>query len=365
MASEIVRHGGVVLCAAVSPYRATRNDVRNMVGTDHFVEVFVDTPLEVCETRDTKGMYAKARRGEIKGFTGIDDPYEPPENAEIVLETVRSDPEFERPEDPRLPGDAWLHPGARPAVNEGMRRAPSPNGSSGAEDPASATDILGADPGRGPGESLRRRFPRPKFFIFGHARSGTSFLARLDPRCIRTFTAIGKPSSSAHRGPIPYFTSPSFRHWLRHPSNRWVQAWDPTAALLRVCCDTILEREAEKAGKRIVGDKSPNGNGAQAVRWLAAVYPDAHLLYIVRDGRDTVLSKRVQAFIDQPQNAGPGRPQRAPGFHPRTSAVPREKAIPLHSRLARGRGQELGPRRGRKRRRRPGAFRRPLRRRPL
>jgi sulfate adenylyltransferase len=93
VASEIVRHGGVVLCAAVSPYRATRNDVRNMVGADHFVEVFMDTPIEVCEKRDTKGMYAKARRGEIKGFTGIDDPYEPPESAEIVLETVRTDPE--------------------------------------------------------------------------------------------------------------------------------------------------------------------------------------------------------------------------------------------------------------------------------
>ena len=93
VASEIVRHGGVVLCAAVSPYRATRNDARNMVGLDHFVEVFVDTPLEVCESRDTKGMYAKARRGEIKGFTGIDDPYEAPERPEIMLETVRSDPE--------------------------------------------------------------------------------------------------------------------------------------------------------------------------------------------------------------------------------------------------------------------------------
>jgi sulfate adenylyltransferase len=93
VAAEIVRHGGVVLCAAVSPYRATRNDVRNMVGEDHFVEVFVDTPLDVCEQRDVKGMYAKARRGEIKDFTGIDDPYEPPESAEIVLDTVASTPE--------------------------------------------------------------------------------------------------------------------------------------------------------------------------------------------------------------------------------------------------------------------------------
>ncbi len=93
VASEIVRHGGVAICSAISPYRAARNDVRNMVGSDQFVEVFVDTPVEVCEARDKKGLYAKARRGEIRGFTGIDDPYEAPENAEIVLETVGHTPE--------------------------------------------------------------------------------------------------------------------------------------------------------------------------------------------------------------------------------------------------------------------------------
>jgi sulfate adenylyltransferase len=88
VASEIVRHGGVVVCAAVSPYRAARNDVRNLVGADRFVEVFVDTPLEECERRDTKGLYAKARRGEIPNFTGVNDPYEPPRNPEITLQTV-------------------------------------------------------------------------------------------------------------------------------------------------------------------------------------------------------------------------------------------------------------------------------------
>ena len=92
MAGEIVRHGGTVICAAVSPYRATRNEVRSLMP-DHFVEVFVDTPLEVCEERDTKGMYAKARRGEIQGFTGVDDPYEAPENPEIMLHTVDGQPE--------------------------------------------------------------------------------------------------------------------------------------------------------------------------------------------------------------------------------------------------------------------------------
>ncbi|GAB4109574.1 MAG: bifunctional sulfate adenylyltransferase/adenylylsulfate kinase [Acidobacteriota bacterium] len=93
VAAEIARHGGTVICAAISPYRATRNDARNMVGPDNFVEIFVDTPLEVCESRDVKGMYAKARRGEIKGFTGIDDPYEAPEHPELVLDTVVHTPE--------------------------------------------------------------------------------------------------------------------------------------------------------------------------------------------------------------------------------------------------------------------------------
>ena len=93
VAAEIVRHGGTAICAAVSPYRATRNDVRNITGGDHFVEIFVDTPLTVCEQRDHKGLYAKARRGEIKGFTGIDDPYEAPINPEIRLDTVSMTPE--------------------------------------------------------------------------------------------------------------------------------------------------------------------------------------------------------------------------------------------------------------------------------
>jgi sulfate adenylyltransferase len=93
VAAEIARHGGAVVCAAVSPYRAARNRCRTMVGPDRFVEVFVDTPIEVCEQRDIKGLYAKARRGEVKGFTGVDDPYEAPHNPELVLDTVKQDVE--------------------------------------------------------------------------------------------------------------------------------------------------------------------------------------------------------------------------------------------------------------------------------
>ncbi|HEV2719220.1 MAG TPA: adenylyl-sulfate kinase, partial [Thermoanaerobaculia bacterium] len=88
VAAEIVRHRGAVVCAAVSPYRATRDRVREMVGAGRFVEVFVDTPIDVCEARDKKGLYAQARRGAIKNFTGIDDPYEPPPAAELTLETT-------------------------------------------------------------------------------------------------------------------------------------------------------------------------------------------------------------------------------------------------------------------------------------
>jgi sulfate adenylyltransferase len=92
VASEVVRHGGLVICAAISPYRATRADVRHLIGVEQFAEIYVSTPIEVCEQRDVKGMYAKARRGEITGFTGVDDPYEPPLDPEITLDTVSHTP---------------------------------------------------------------------------------------------------------------------------------------------------------------------------------------------------------------------------------------------------------------------------------
>ena len=88
VAGEVVRHGGIVVAAVVSPYRATRDEVRRMLPAGTFVEVFVDTPVEVCEARDVKGWYAKARSGEITGLTGVDDPYEPPVDPELRLETV-------------------------------------------------------------------------------------------------------------------------------------------------------------------------------------------------------------------------------------------------------------------------------------
>jgi len=93
VAAEVVRHEGAVICAAVSPYRDTRRECRGMIGEGRFVEVFVDAPLAVCESRDVKGLYRRARNGEVKGFTGIDDPYEEPIAPEVHISTVKCTPE--------------------------------------------------------------------------------------------------------------------------------------------------------------------------------------------------------------------------------------------------------------------------------
>lgn len=85
VAKLMVDAGLVVLTAFISPHRAEREMVRNLLGQDQFIEVFVDTPLAICETRDPKGLYKKARAGELKNFTGIDSVYQPPEAADVYL----------------------------------------------------------------------------------------------------------------------------------------------------------------------------------------------------------------------------------------------------------------------------------------
>lgn len=86
----LTRHGTVAIAAAISPYRAVRDEVRAGIG--NFVEVYVQTSLQTCIQRDVKGLYKKALAGEIKGFTGVDDPYEPPANPELTIETEREEP---------------------------------------------------------------------------------------------------------------------------------------------------------------------------------------------------------------------------------------------------------------------------------
>jgi bifunctional enzyme CysN/CysC len=88
VAKLFVDAGLIVLCSFISPFRAERAAVRNLVEGAEFIEVYVKAPLEVCELRDPKGLYAKSRAGRLPNFTGIDSPYEPPDNPDLVLDTA-------------------------------------------------------------------------------------------------------------------------------------------------------------------------------------------------------------------------------------------------------------------------------------
>jgi bifunctional enzyme CysN/CysC len=94
-AKLFVEAGLIVLVSFISPFRSERRMARELLGEGEFIEVFVDTPLEICMQRDPKGLYAKAKAGAIKNFTGIDSPYEPPQAPELVLKTVAADPALE------------------------------------------------------------------------------------------------------------------------------------------------------------------------------------------------------------------------------------------------------------------------------
>ena len=90
VAGEVTRHGGICICAAIAPFRSARAEVRARISqVGRFYEIHVATPLAVCESRDPKGLYKKARRGEIKGFTGVDDPFEAPEHPELTVDTSK------------------------------------------------------------------------------------------------------------------------------------------------------------------------------------------------------------------------------------------------------------------------------------
>lgn len=109
VAKLLARNGAIAIVALISPYRTSRAHARREIGS--FVEVFISTPVEVCEQRDVKGLYRRARAGELKEMTGVDDPYEVPESPEIVVDTLRMEPtasaEFIRAELVRL---GWLPP---------------------------------------------------------------------------------------------------------------------------------------------------------------------------------------------------------------------------------------------------------------
>lgn len=92
VADLLSRNGTPVITAAISPYREIRDEARDMMG-DRFIEVYVNASVEACAERDVKGLYEKAFKGEIKEFTGVSDPYEPPLNAEVTVETENEEPE--------------------------------------------------------------------------------------------------------------------------------------------------------------------------------------------------------------------------------------------------------------------------------
>lgn len=94
VASEIARHGGIVICCAIAPYESSRNSNRELILThSNYIEVYLSTPLEVCMERDAKGLYAKVKQGIIKNFTGVDDPYEVPRHPEITIDTSQNAPD--------------------------------------------------------------------------------------------------------------------------------------------------------------------------------------------------------------------------------------------------------------------------------
>lgn len=113
VAKLYLNSGVVTICSFISPLRQMRNTARNIIGDEDFVEVFVDTPLDVCEERDVKGLYKKARKGEIEEFTGVSAPYEAPENPALVLHTAGKTPEASARE-----LFEFILPSVKPADNE-------------------------------------------------------------------------------------------------------------------------------------------------------------------------------------------------------------------------------------------------------
>jgi len=147
---------------------------------------------------------------------------------------------------------------------------------------------------------IKQFFPREKFFILGHARSGTTLLMRL----VRLHPEV-HCNYQAHfftRPPLlkSLVDSPEAEEWLTRKSNRWNQGRDLSPLVLRAVADAIMERDAAKAGKMIVGDKSPTSTiHGQVVCDMHAVYPDAKLVNIVRDGRDVLISERFRNFVEE------------------------------------------------------------------
>jgi hypothetical protein len=153
---------------------------------------------------------------------------------------------------------------------------------------------------------LRQHFDRPKFFVLGYPRSGTTLLARLLRLHPDVHTNWQANIAGGHGDLLAQLASPGLADWLSRPSNRWTRRAPALAPLIRAVSDVVLERGAHEADAHWVGDKTPTARMDRAVDRLARIYPDAWLIAIVRDGRDAALSQRFQAFIDQPDTLSVG-----------------------------------------------------------
>jgi hypothetical protein len=149
-------------------------------------------------------------------------------------------------------------------------------------------------------DEIKQFFPRDKFFILGHARSGTTLLmrlARLHPEVHCNYQAhffTRKPLLKS------LVDSPEIEEWLTRKSNRWNHGRDLSPLVLRASADFIMERDAAREGKSIVGDKSPSSViHGQVVRDMHSLYPDAKVVNIVRDGRDVLISERFRNFVEE------------------------------------------------------------------
>lgn len=149
-------------------------------------------------------------------------------------------------------------------------------------------------------EEVKSFFPMDKFFIFGHSRSGNTLLmrlVRLHPEVHANYQGV---FFSRPPGLKAFVNTPEIEEWLKRGTNRWNLGRDLSPLVMRAAGDFILERDARRNGKKIVGDKSPTTvTAGQAIRDAHQIYPDAKIVYIVRDGRDVMVSDRFRNFVEE------------------------------------------------------------------
>lgn len=149
---------------------------------------------------------------------------------------------------------------------------------------------------------IKSFFPMPKFFIFGYARSGTTLLSRLLNLHPDVYNSRLGHFVTYKEGVFNLLNSPATQDWLQRPSMYWNGGKNLSTKMMRSTCDFILEKEAKKFNKNIVGDKSNNNTvNGKAIERLKLIYPDAKVIFLIRDGRDVAVSQRIRFFVELPK----------------------------------------------------------------